>query len=75
MMAITPTDNDKPYRGRRMSWREFYQLRPDLRPDNDNGPQPADSARQPQLSMFPVPASRRRAPRAAWRPTAGMTDR
>jgi hypothetical protein len=30
-------DSARPYRGRRMLWREFYALRPDLRPANDNG--------------------------------------
>ena len=35
-MTTTLTDNDKPYRGRRLTWREFYELRPDLRPANDN---------------------------------------
>lgn len=29
-------DVDRPYRGRRMSWAEFYALRPDRRPANDN---------------------------------------
>jgi hypothetical protein len=27
---------DGAYRGRRVSWKEFYELRPDLRPANDN---------------------------------------
>jgi hypothetical protein len=27
---------DRPYRGRRISWAEFYAQRPDLRPANDN---------------------------------------
>lgn len=36
MAATVPSDTDKPYRGRRLSWREFYAMRPDLRPDNDN---------------------------------------
>ncbi len=26
----------RPFRGRRLSWKEFYRERPDLRPDNDN---------------------------------------
>lgn len=32
-------DSDRPYRGRRMSWEEFYKMRPDLRPANDDGKQ------------------------------------
>jgi len=28
--------NDGAYRGRRLSWAEFYRERPDLRPVNDN---------------------------------------
>lgn len=30
------TESSRPYRGRRVSWAEFYALRPDLRPGNDN---------------------------------------
>jgi hypothetical protein len=30
------SDSAKPYRGRRLSWAEFFRERPDLRPDNDN---------------------------------------
>ncbi|MDQ0324104.1 hypothetical protein QO002_006311 [Pararhizobium capsulatum DSM 1112] len=30
------TENDRPLQGRRVSWSEFYWLRPDLRPANDN---------------------------------------
>lgn len=30
-------ETDHPFRGRRLSWAEFYALRPDLRPANDNG--------------------------------------
>lgn len=35
---MTNTDQfpDRPLRGRRLSWEEFYELRPDLRPANDN---------------------------------------
>lgn len=29
---------DGAYRGRRLSWSEFFALRPDLRADNDNQP-------------------------------------
>ena len=32
----TTTEFAKPFKGRRLSWTEFYQLRPDLRPANDN---------------------------------------
>lgn len=28
--------NDGAYRGRRISWAEFYRQRPDLRPANDD---------------------------------------
>jgi len=31
-------DTDRPYRGRRISWTEFYALRPDRRPANGNVP-------------------------------------
>ncbi|MGX9574076.1 hypothetical protein [Mesorhizobium sp. f-mel] len=44
MAAITPTETARPFRGRRMSWREFYALRPDLEPVNDNADQ--DSLRR-----------------------------
>ncbi|WP_394891097.1 hypothetical protein ACG873_07175 [Mesorhizobium sp. AaZ16] len=30
------SESARPYRGRRLSWKEFYRERPDLRPDNDN---------------------------------------
>ena len=30
------TASAKPNQGRRLSWREFYVLRPDLQPANDN---------------------------------------
>lgn len=36
MTALDATISDRPYRGRRLSWREFYALRPDLKADNDN---------------------------------------
>jgi len=28
--------NDGAFRGRRISWAEFYRQRPDLKPENDN---------------------------------------
>lgn len=28
--------HDGAYRGRRITWAEFYKLRPDLKADNDN---------------------------------------
>lgn len=31
-----PACHDGAFRGRRLSWEEFYNLRPDLRPANDN---------------------------------------
>ena len=31
-------NTDRPYRGRRISWAEFYAMRPDRRPANDNHP-------------------------------------
>lgn len=34
--TTSTTESAKPYRGRRVSWAEFYSLRPDLRPANDN---------------------------------------
>lgn len=37
---------DGAYRGRRLSLREFYSIRPDLRPANDNEPQPAATVRK-----------------------------
>ena len=36
MSILEVSDIDRPYRGRRLSWREFYALRPDLKADNDN---------------------------------------
>lgn len=36
MTALDATDSTRPYRGRRLSWSEFYALRPDLKADNDN---------------------------------------
>lgn len=29
-------DLDRPFRGRRLTWQQFYELRPDRRPANDN---------------------------------------
>lgn len=31
-------DLDRPYRGRRLTWQQFYELRPDRKPANDNSP-------------------------------------
>lgn len=39
----------RPFRGRRISWREFYQLRPDLR-RAPNAPTQADNDNEPQLA-------------------------
>ncbi len=43
--TIEPTDKpaafDGAFRGRRLSWKEFYKQRPDLRPDNDDREEPA----------------------------------
>lgn len=36
MTASQTADSDKPHRGRRMTWAELYQIRPDLKPANDN---------------------------------------
>ncbi|CAH2408002.1 hypothetical protein MES4922_90009 [Mesorhizobium ventifaucium] len=36
--AAATARHDGAYRGRRMSWAEFYRERPDLRPANDNRP-------------------------------------
>ncbi len=30
------SDADRPILGRRLTWQEFYQMRPDRRPANDN---------------------------------------
>lgn len=35
---MTEPETDRPLRGRRLSWAEFYRLRPDLMPANDNRP-------------------------------------
>lgn len=57
-------DNDRPYRGRRLTWAEFYQLRPDRKPANDNEPvKPATAKRRarghhPLASHFNFPTSR-----------------
>jgi hypothetical protein len=39
-------ESARPYRGRRLTWEQFYALRPDLRPANDNGKadEPTDKA-------------------------------
>ncbi|RWM26901.1 hypothetical protein [Mesorhizobium sp.] len=34
--AAATAKHDGAYRGRRLSWQEFYALRPDLKPANDN---------------------------------------
>jgi hypothetical protein len=34
--ADAVTESARPYRGRRLSWAEFFRERPDLKPDNDN---------------------------------------
>jgi hypothetical protein len=48
MPSAMPSDTDKPYRGRRITWAEFHRLRPVLRLANDNDNEPrttqADSA-------------------------------
>ncbi|YBV97099.1 hypothetical protein M1D80_09445 [Phyllobacteriaceae bacterium JZ32] len=46
---MTTTDTTTPrldgaYRGRRLSWAEFWKLRPDRRPDNDNDEKQEDVA-------------------------------
>lgn len=33
-------DSDRPFLGRRLSWEEFYRMRPDRRPANENKPSP-----------------------------------
>jgi hypothetical protein len=45
--ADAVTDSAKPFRGRRLSWREFHALRPDLRPANDNRSQPIGKSIEP----------------------------
>lgn len=32
------SDADRPILGRRLTWEQFYQMRPDRRPANDNEP-------------------------------------
>jgi len=39
MTASQTADSDRPHRGRRLSWAELYQIRPDLKPANDNAPE------------------------------------
>lgn len=36
--------HDGAFRGKRISWAEFYAQRPDLRPDNDNRREAEDAA-------------------------------
>lgn len=45
-MTTTKPDTDRPYRGRRLTWREFEQLTGRKRPEaaNDNGNEPAEQA-------------------------------
>jgi hypothetical protein len=40
MAATMPSDSDKPYRGRRLSWAEFHRLQADRKADNDDDEQP-----------------------------------
>ena len=40
--ATPVTESAKPYRGRRLSWSEFYSIRPDLKPANDNRPKESE---------------------------------
>jgi hypothetical protein len=57
---------------RRISWAEFYQLRPDLRPANDNAAPAAEREPQPQASAtvrcatLAIPATKPRLDEAAW---------
>ncbi|RDE10351.1 hypothetical protein [Pelagibacterium lacus] len=48
-------DSDRPFLGRRMSWEEFYKMRPDLRPANDN-----DDQSHPKKVQKLVPRTPRR---------------
>lgn len=52
MTAIAATDSTRPYRGRRLSWRDFYALRPDLKADNDNE---ATARKEASLSTASLP--------------------
>lgn len=36
MTANQTDDSDRPFRGKRISWAEFYKQHPHLRPANDN---------------------------------------
>lgn len=42
--AAATARHDGAYHGRRLSWKEFYSLRPDLKPANDNNQKPSDMA-------------------------------
>jgi hypothetical protein len=53
MSALDATISDRPCRGRRLSWREFYALRPDLKADNDNAV-PRDLEGLQSLRMNPI---------------------
>lgn len=55
-MTTTTPDPDRPLRGRRISWREFYAMRPDLRSDNDNQ-RPVDNGVSP-TGYWQSPAAR-----------------
>lgn len=50
MSILEVSDIDRPYRGRRLSWREFYALRPDLKADNDNAPSLPNINASPKLT-------------------------
>lgn len=45
-MTTTTQDPDRPLRGRRLSWQEFFAIRPDLKAVNDNQ-KPVDNQNPP----------------------------
>lgn len=69
MTDATTTDStlDGAHRGRRMTWAEFYKMRPDRKPANDN-----QQKRQASKSIPSATLLRRWCPPESWRnwPTA-----
>ncbi|MBP1848487.1 hypothetical protein J2046_006783 [Rhizobium petrolearium] len=64
-MSTSKPDTDRPFRGRRLSWEQFYAERPDLRPANDNHdailmPDNRKEVHYPRLDVPGFPRSSRR---------------
>lgn len=53
---MTQPAPDRPYRGRRLTWGEFYRIRPDLRPANDNVAK-AEAQKKPAAKRASSPPS------------------